>query len=343
MLPPLANEAVAPVITIRPFRDHDKAALYDMLAEVWPGETPEQHDRRWWWGVKEMPLWLALDDDGVVAGMCGHIPFVAHAAGADIRGAWIVDFFVSQRFQGQGLGKRLVRAIGENFSFLASLNQTDAAYATFSRSGWTERQIVPLMIAASPRAYRVATTFRRTGGVAVQRGPVVFGDEFDAFWSTASQSVVAAVRDRAALAARFTDSAREYHLLRASRGGVLAGYLVLRVLPPGSIRSFSRFSIVMVSDYLVPPEQTDVFAGLMREATRFATEQRIRFVLCMSTHPSHQRALAAGGFLWHRTPLVGDRLRKLAVGFTATPTSPSGHWHLTPFDCDLDILFGGCK
>lgn len=328
------------MITTRPFQSSDKQALYAMLAEVWPGESAEQHDRRWWWQRDESPLWLAVDDHGTVAGMCGHIPFEARAGTATRRGAWIVDFFVRASFQGQGIGKRLVRAIEPQHEFLASLNQTDAAYATFSRAGWTVRQSVPLLIAASPRGYRAATLLRRSGGITTETDVATFDTSFDALWARSGATVVAALRTRDALSQRFTRADREYHVVRALRAGELLGYFVLRVLPPGSIRSFARFPIMFVSDHLVDPEHADVFHALMLETTRLATARGLRFILCMSNHPSQQRALAAGGFLSQETPLVGGRLQKLGVGFTTTPSAPPGHWHLTPLDCDLDILFG---
>ncbi|MDB4916480.1 MAG: family N-acetyltransferase [Gemmatimonadetes bacterium] len=328
------------MITTRAFQPADKPALYDLLAEVWPGESAERHDRRWWWQREETPLRVAVDEDGTIAGMCGHIPFIARSESGMARAAWIVDFFVRQRFQGQGLGKRLVRSIGSDFDFLASLNQTDAAYMAFSRDGWTARSSVPLMISVSPRFFRLASSLRNARGVRVERGAPAFDESFDALWSEVNAGLVCAVRDRAALTARFATPTRDYHLVRAQRDGRLAGYAVMRVLPPGSIRSFARFPIVMVSDYYAPAGDAVVFTALMQEVARFASEQRVRFVLCMSTHRAHQRALGAGGFLSHESPAVGPRLRKLAVGFTTTPSAPPGAWHLTPFDCDLDILFG---
>lgn len=327
------------MITIRPYRPQDKSALYEMLGEVWADESPEQLDRRWWWDAAEVPLWLAVEDAGRVAGMCGRIPFAVDHDGERARGAWIVDFFVRAGYQGQGLGKRLVRGIEPGFDFLASLNQTDAAYAAFSRAGWTARRRIPLMLAGSPLAFRASAALQRDAGVTVSVGAARFDAEFDAPYARVPGGITA-VRDRGTLSARFTDSPRDYRLARAYRNGALAGYAVMRVLPPGSIRSFGRFPTVMVSDYWAPPEDAAVFRALMRAVARFASASRVRFMLCMTNHARHRRVLAAGGFVTHDTPVIGSRLAKLGVGFTETPSAPAGHWHLTPFDCDLDLLFG---
>ena len=328
------------MITTRPYRSADKPAFYEMLAEVWPDETDAQHDRRWWWQRDESPLWLAVDDEGTVAGMCGHMPFTARADGLTRRGAWIVDFFVRASFQGQGIGKRLVRAIEQHYDFLASLNQTDAAYATFSRSGWTQRKSIPLLIAASPGVYRAAAWLRLSRGITLESGPAVFDASFDALWARAGASVVASLRTQAVLRERFGRTDRDYTMVRAVRDGELAGYFVLRVLPPGSIRSFARFPIMFVSDYLTDPADAGVFRALMTATAREAAARGMRFIVCMTNHEAHRSALTSGGFLWHETPWLGTRLNKLSVGFTMTPSAPEGRWHLTPFDCDLDILFG---
>jgi GNAT superfamily N-acetyltransferase len=314
-----------------------------MLREIWPDETAESLDRRWWWACDVPPLTVAEDENGALAGMCGSIPFVVGPGNTGTRGSWIVDFFVRAGYQGKGIGKLLVRTIERDYEFLASLNQTDAAYATFSRCGWTPRAMVPFFIHVSPRWYRILSALRRQShtGLRVEAGPAEFGEEFDALWERVRNRMgVCSIRNRDLLSRRFQDSARPYVLLRATGDTQLLGYFVVRELPPGSIRSFSRYPILMVSDYLAEPNRPDVFAALMYAATEWASAHEVRFILCMSTHPAHQAVLRRNGALSPSTPLVGKRLAKLAVGFTQTATAPTGHWHLTPFDCDLDILFG---
>lgn len=334
------------MISIRPFEAGDRDALYDMLAEVWPDQSAESLDRRWWWWNGALPpLHLAEDASGRLAGICGALPFTARVGGVTKRGAWILDFFVRSTHQGQGIGKKLVASFLTRFDFLASLNQTDAARATFLKSGWSDPPSVPLMLLASPAWYRAASALRRGGArvdVSITDTPT-FGAEYDQLWSsTEGPSVAASIRDAATLQARFGGGASAgYLLVRATTAsGRLEGYCIARELPPGSIRSFSRFPIMLVSDYLVRPGAEDAFAPLLDAVVAEARRRGLRFVLCMSSHAPHQRLLRRSGFLSGRTPVLGSRLRKLDVGFTATPNVPVEGWHLTPFDCDLDLLFG---
>lgn len=332
------------MITIRPFERADKPALYQMLRDIWPSETEEALDRRWWWDFPVAPLTLASDGNGTLAGMVGNIPFDLWTSGRQLRGSWIVDYFVLPSHQGQGIGKKLVNAVKPRFDFLASLNQTDAAYAAFSRLGWTERRFVPFFIAASPTVFRILSRIPSLGRrirVDIRSGKPSIGVEYDDLWTGSRDHFEAiALRSRAALENRFGMSRRSYEVIEARRSGRLEGYCVVRELPPGSIRSFPRYPILMISDYLANPGDTELFTCLIYEASRVASRRKIRFMLCMSVHEPHQRVLSRAGFLSAGTPVVGNKLRKLAVGFTATPDAPAGRWHLTPFDCDLDILFG---
>ena len=95
-----------------------------------------------------------------------------------------------------------------------------------------------------------------------------------------------------------------------------------------------------MADYLTDPEQPGAFAALLREAARWTAGRRVRFLLCMANRPAEQRVLKRRGFLGPDTPLLGARLRQLALGFTATRNAPpQWPWHLTPMDCDMDLLF----
>lgn len=332
----------APSVVVRPYTPADRAALYELLAEVWPDVPPAALDRRWWWSRDPSPLWVAQDEAGALAGVCGHIPFALRDGGRERRGAWVVDFFVRPSRQGQGIGGRLVAALAERFELLASLNQTDAAWAAFRRAGWGERGWVPMYISPSSRASRLLARLqgRPHPRTQVSVGPPRFGAEFQDFWHSVRDRVApASPRDAAVLDARFGRPERPYVLLAARVDGVLRGYAVARVLPAGSIRSFARHRVALVADFLVDPDAPGVFADLVQAAAGWAAAQGVRFVLCMANRSAHRGVLRRAGFLGPDTPLVGTRLRKLAVGFTATPGAPAPPWHLTPLDCDVDLLF----
>lgn len=335
----------APVpVVIRPFAHGDRPALYDLLAEIWPDRTPQTLDARWWWSRDPSPLMVAQDPDGALAGVCAHIPFTLRDGGRDLHGAWVVDFFVCPSRQGQGIGGRLVAALAERFGLLASLNQTEAAWGAFRRAGWRERSLAPMYLAPDSRAARLLASLQRRPHPRADMsvGPPVFDAAFQEFWlSVRDRLPPASLRDAATLDARFARSGRGYALLSARLGGQLRGYAVARVLPPGSIRSFAGHRVALVADHLVDPGAPGVFADLVQATAGWAATQGVRFVLCMAVDPAHRRVLRRAGFLGPDTPLVGRRLGKLAVGFTATSNAPGPPWHLTPLDCDVDLLFDG--
>jgi GNAT superfamily N-acetyltransferase len=333
-----------PMIVLRDFLPGDRERLYAFLGNIWPERTHEQLDRRWWWwAVEQPPLLLALGDGAKVIGMCGYLPLSIFSGGERREGAWVIDYFVLPEHQGKGIGKRFVADLASRFEFLASLNQTDAAWAAFVRSGWRKRTFAPLFIApSSALTSRLARLGAGANGAAGILAPAEFGDEFDRLWERVRDRMPPlAVRSATSLSRRFAVSQREYSVVRGERGGELRGYMVVRALPAGSIKSFSRFPIALIADHLTDPDDPALFSLMLKEAAAWASRQGIRFMLCMATNPRDQRRLHRAGFLSPATPVMGRKLSKLAVGFTATAQAPQPEpWHLTPFDCDLDLLFG---
>jgi GNAT superfamily N-acetyltransferase len=331
------------VITIRPYAPADRPALYELLAQLWPDEPREALDRRWWWSTGTPPIVVAQEEDGALVGLCASLPLPLWSDGRERDGAWIVDFFVLPSHRGRGIGKRLVGEVAGRHELLASLSQTDMAWATFRGLGWQPRSFAPLYL--SPWA-RVAGgpgqwLRRRNARIETTLGPAEFGPEFGELWRSLRDTLAPlSFRNEGALRARFAGGGRNYSLIRATVGGTLRAYMVVRELPPRSIRSFPNHGIALVADYLSDPEDPALFKEMIDHATRWARARGVRFVLCMSTHAAHQRVLRRRGFLGPDTPLVGRRLGKLAVGFTASAGAPARRpWHLTPVDCDLDLLF----
>ncbi len=59
------------------------------------------------------------------------------------------------------------------------------------------------------------------------------------------------------------------------------------------------------------------FPRLLDAAALCFAEQGVPLMLCMASRPEHQRWLRREGFVGPGTPLIGSKLGKLAVGFTA--------------------------
>lgn len=339
-----APETNASPITIGPFDVAEKDRLYEFLLEIWTDQSRDSLDRRWWWRFTPPPLLVARDTDDDIVGVCAYIPFSLWTEAGERKGAWIVDYFVRSTHQGRGIGRRLVEAVEGRFEFMASLNQSDAAMAVFARMGWTERSYVSLYICPAPRLARALLGVRaRTGPeVNVSVSPAAFGAEFQRLWEACRDSL-APIADRSAsyLQNRFGPaSGRDYRLITARVNGTLAGYMVMRSLPRGSLRSLPGQAVGLVADYLVDPAHSAVFASLIREATKL-TGAHARFLIALAVDETSQRVIRRSGFLGPDTPLIGRRLRRLALGFTATASAPRhAPWYLTPLDCDLDLLWG---
>jgi hypothetical protein len=200
--------------------------------------------------------------------------------------------------------------------------------------------------------------FHRLVGLKASRNPLQvhfeehsrswqFGKQFDELWSRARDVVAPlAVRDAASLQQRYMrDAKRQYIVLRCIRRGALVGYMILRVLPAGSFKALAAFRIGLVVDYLVDPEEPAAFSRMLDAAALWFAAQGVALMMCMASRSEHQLCLRKRAFVGPTTPLVGAKLGKLAVGYTArvphVEDLPERRpWYLTLGDSDLDLLWG---
>ena len=330
------------MIRVRPYSNEDKEALRRFVRGVWPVRPDEMFDKRWWWRRTPPSLFLAVDDDAQrIVGMCAYIPFELHSDGNDERAAWFVDFFVSPDQQGKGIGKSLTREVMKTFPVTASLSQSDDAWATFRKLEWSERSYAKLYLHIAPKLWPGP---RHHPDIAITSHPFdsnlapEIAGQIDRLWLSARDAYKAiAVRDSATLNTRYARfEQRRYRLFLAHRDGEIVGYLISRVLPKKTLRSFHQ-SIGLVVDYLTINDNADAFSALLRSATTASLSAGARAMLCMSTHSGTSGVLTKAGYLHSGTPLIGRKLRALDVGFTCYgPVVPS-NWFLTPGDCDLDM------
>jgi hypothetical protein len=353
---------------IRPYQSKDRERLRTLIGEVWPARPPQVFDSRWWWQLDPAPLFVSEDtESGAIVGVCAYIQFLVYSGKQTMDGAWLVDLFVSNTYQGRGLakarkgsGRALSRAVMDTTQITASLSQTNAAWRTLHRIGWRERQsaslylnplglipgAIPLIRLFVPNDPALRVDVAGTPANADQ----VF--QLDELWTRLRDRFDAlAVRDAERLRVRFGPrEGRCYQMLRAYRGGSLCGYMLVRVCPPNSLRSLKRHPmgrhpLGLIVDYLVDPDETRTFGTLLNEATRLLMAQGAKSLLCLATVPAFQSELTKRGFMGAGSPLVGRRLSNMDVGFTcySAPGQPdlSGFkWFLTLADCDLDLTWG---
>jgi len=336
------------VIQVRPYLDEDKESLRQFTREVWSNQPAEVFDRRWWWRHSIAPLIVAIDDQtNRIVGMCAYIPFRLHSGGTDERAAWFVDFFVAPGQQGKGIGTSLTREVMNRFPVTASLLQSDAAWAAFRKLQWRPRSWAKLYLHVAPALWHGFAKWRRGSRITVSSQAYTsalspdIGARVDRLWRSVCDSYDAiAVRDSASLNDRYGRfEQRRYRLFLAYRDDRLIGYMISRVLPKNSLRSFRR-SFGLVVDYLILNDDPDVFRALLGKAADASVAEGARAMMCMSTSNAIGRALVKAGYLHSGTPLIGRRLGTLDVGFTFYGSPVSSNWFLTSGDCDMDLSWG---
>jgi len=346
---------------IRRFEPADREGLRRLIYEVWPDRPPEVFDKRWWWRTESPPLFVAEDEaSGAIVGVCAFPAFPLYFDNRTVNATWFVDFFVSDKHQGKGIGKALSLAVMKEFAVTASLSQTEAAWQTFKRLGWQERQTTKLYLnpwgllpGANALLRAIAPVDR---GLRLESGEFVIlpalASAHDALWQALrSRYQALSVRDAQTLATRYARrDDRHYEIVRAWRGERLCGYMIIRVCPPNSLRSLKRYPvgrrpIGLVVDYLAAPDEPLVFASLLDAAAELLEARGARSMLCLCSVDAFHPHLTRRGFLHGGTPLLRQKLATMDVSFTAhfqpNETVLIGRrWFLTLGDCDMDLTWG---
>jgi GNAT superfamily N-acetyltransferase len=343
------------MVSIRPYAPADRDRLRELAVhDVWADRPAEMFDRRWWWREQEPPLFVAEDiEAGELVGFCAYYPFRLYSKSETTPAAWFVDFFVSNRHQRKGIGKGLTREVMGRFPVTAALWATEGSWAVFERLGWTDQRYVDIYV--NPWHIlpigRATTSKRRSHpGIRLEVGPIgqVIPDpqELDQLWRRVRDGYAAlAVRDAAALGARYGERpGRQYSLIRAYRNSDLVGYMIVRPLPPGSLRPLRRFPVGLVADFLLDREDSSLFGALLDEASRRLVASGAKCVVCLATERAFHEALAHRGFLAASTPVIGRRLARMRIAFTFFEQREGrrlpSEWMLTFADADSDLTWG---
>ena len=329
---------------VRPYAPADRAALVDLLRQVWPNKRPlEPHvDTRWWWQLPSPPIYVVEDRDaGGLAGLCAYLPFHLHTRGHAQSAAWFVDFYVLPGHQGRGFGKQLTQAVQERFDVTASLSQTAMAWRVFEKLGWRPRAEVQLSMHPWPKTWM----FREQSGCEIVRVPIdaqlPVRAELDALWARVAPAFPAiAARTSDDILRRYASHGdRAYELLVARRGTECAGYAVVR----RALRSEKGHEGLIV-DVLAAPQDTDTFGALLSASSRRLLELGAERIYCLVTPEAWRGVLARHGFLSAATPLLGGRLRSQTKYLTWTARDAASvpdpaEWFVTLGDCDLDLVW----
>ncbi len=297
--------------------------------------------------------------DGEIVGQQAEIPFDLQVGGRDRRAAWTIDLMVDDEWRLRGVGPGLMATQLDARPLSFGLNLSEAGYATYERSGWTDLGVVPvylrpLDLAAAARAGLLPGRVRQVAPVA---GPLlraadaavlgalrtagarlvdvdVLDARSDDVWATAApHHGVIARRDLAALAWRIDDRP-DAALLRRH-------YLVVRGRPVGYavVRAGGTPAAptAVVVDYLAPPR----WVAPLLVATGRAARRRGAVAMSVKTrNRAADRSLRLAGFV-RRDRGADDPIRFMAHAADDDPevnarVSDPDAWFVTSADSDLE-------
>lgn len=340
-----------PRYTIRRPRPGDLDGLRELAVSLWDEEEREIFTPRWWWNSAEPQCWIAeCERTGEIAAICGARRTRFLLTGSVKEACAINDWYVSPHHAGHGLGRKLVDRSAESAEFLYTSAISDSAATGFSRLGWVGDVRIPMLVAVPALS---GSVFRRPyGGLTVQHTEVDSADAAeleaaDAIWNRLEWERPAMnVRDSSFVREQIALSGgRRYTLLvgTSANTGRELGYLIYRVLPPGSFKSLPRVRVGLISDYLVSRFDLETLRALALESSRRLAREKVPLALCLAADPEHQRAFGSVGFMSSRR--FGTRLsRRLSSRSMHKPPSSSSpvqaNWHMTFADNDTDLILG---
>jgi GNAT superfamily N-acetyltransferase len=346
-MPRTADHGAADDCVVRPYVSEDRPRLVELMRQVWPhkARVEARVDARWWWQWEAPPLYVVEDPASrALIGLCAYLPVSLRAGGRELPGAWFVDFYVRPESQGLGLGQRLTRVVQDRFAITASLSQSAMAYRVFQKLGWRARTRVALYVNPFPVRWMFP---KPTKGLRVSTqamDPALPAGDLDALWARVRDTYgLIALRTGAAVLTRYAShGARQYVLLCCYREAACVGYMIVRVVPPGSTKPGAPQGLIV--DYLVHPDDAQAFGALLSEAASILIDRGVRRIYCLSTAPRCQHLLGSRGFLSPATPLMGRALRGNWKWLTynakpAQPVADPASWFLTMGDCDLDYAW----
>jgi len=340
---------------IRDATADDRVHIIRLMGNIYPGDVAAHYD----WLYRDNPhgralTWLAIErESGEAVGCTSIFPRRVMVAGRKRLGSIGGDCYIEPRVRRRGLATRMhvvsfegMRRAGIEFMYgPPTPNNLGALVKAGSRLVTSYRRWVrPLTSHGAYQAAfsRVPTKFEaRIAGLPIlmldrltrsdARGFTVsevfeFGDEFDALFAKAAQTLpVACVRDRDYLAWRYRNGNQK--TLAVRHDGELAGFIALE-------KSGHEAAIMDI----FCPNDARLMDALLRLVIEYTTAwDCTRLQLCMTEGCAMSRRLLRHGFIARE-----ERGFQVAVGESdaqAVTLLAPGSWHLTEADQDLETVF----
>jgi hypothetical protein len=113
-----------------------------------------------------------------------------------------------------------------------------------------------------------------------------------------------------------------YRFCLAYRDAQPLGYVVVRAMSPGRSRQMGRLRGALMTDLVALHDDPTTLRVLAARAAAMAAELGAVLALCVTTAPSHRRALAAIGFVSPDFPVLGRMLAHRAPIYMWLPRGP---------------------
>jgi hypothetical protein len=347
-------------LTIRQAAYADKPALAAFLAAAYGGRDQYKFPRRWEWAFQRNPflagdappVWIAVTEDGRIAGQSAALVEPLVIGGREVRAGWGVDFHVLPEYRGQGIGTKLQAANNAAHEVFMSLSMTAGAAGIKSSIGMQTLPPVPVftrILQHDPASVRatLAKRFppaqflaaplarlltrreaRALRGYAPPREPRVepvdaFSGGFDSLWARVSPKFSALIRrDSQYLTWKFRQQPHMTHeIFAARRAGALCGYVTLRRARP------PERNAGIICDLFADPEDAAPLGALLWRAVQFFREAGVTYITAASSVPAYQAALRALGF---------KHTKSAAPMIRADVDVPQSGWLLGKGDHDWD-------
>jgi len=349
-------------IQIKQLEIEEQDALLAFLRLAYPDDLRRSEPTFWRWHFVENPLagrgnipcWILKRGDEVV-GQIAAIPVELKVGDDRIRAACMIDLIVHEDLRGQGFGKRLFHAAGEQYSTMFSLGMNENSTPILHKLKWADmgslhryhrllfpgealkeaRNFAPLRevlnLAYAPFRPRFSRSLSKAMSV---REVSSFDSSFAEFWQEArSQWPCVVERDRSYLEWQFMrQPGKLFEILGCYEENRLLGYAVLFFRKP--VRASVPPKAAISDICYVAKDGAMVVDELLRAALRRAIERR------------------AGSLVTDvLDPLIEERLKRF--GFWRVKTAPqfmagsserqellynAGNWFLTRADSDVSIF-----
>ncbi|HEX8891156.1 MAG TPA: GNAT family N-acetyltransferase [Pyrinomonadaceae bacterium] len=349
-------------IQIKQLEIAEQDALLAFLRIAYPGDLRRSEPTFWRWhfvenpfaGHENIPCWILKRGEEVL-GQIAAIPVEMKVGDERIRAACMIDLIVHEDLRGQGFGKRLFHAAGEQYSTMFSLGMNENSTPILHKLQWADlgslhryhrllfpgealkeaRNIAPLRealnLAYAPFRPRLSRSSAKEFAV---REVSSFDSSFTEFWQEArAQWPCVVERNRSYLEWQFgRQPGKRFEILGCYEENRLLGYTVLFFRKPERASVPPKAAISDIC-YRMKDSAT-IIDELLRAALSRALERR------------------AGSLVTDvLDPLVEERLKRF--GFWRVKTAPqfmagssehqellynAGNWFLTRADSDVSIF-----